>query len=318
MASTWRTALGLIAAIAGVCSARASIDESSARRKALDFLAKVAPSVRAPVTSATEIGTNSADRQRHRWDVRIGQGFRVELDAESGEPLSLKDIEREALANSPKMPSKGVPFFDSSNELERRGRSTLSSIRWNSSGDAEFGYFPKPDPLGEVPRGVLWVRLYERANGYPAAGNCAGASFDSITGELISVDRTIGFTYAEPLVKVSKAQAAEAASRELRERVPVEAVSGPKYWYLNAAYQESARAGELISQQRLLLSYRVRLPEHTLVVSAADGAVLTRVDSRIGPDLTGRSRSGNIGGLWFLLAVALMILIRQWARSRST
>lgn len=312
----------LLASVGLAAGAHAEIDEATARRLASNWLKKIGSGL--PQGSETrliaeEIGRDPAEHQLHRWEVGI-RGVTVQLEPNRGDPLYYRDLDREGLAMGKGMPRKGVPFFASLEDLAARARSVLSGLGWNSAGDAEFGALPRRDQAGDIPRCVVNVMFYERANGYPTGGNRVGVSFDSITGDLIGVSRSVGFTYSEPAVNLSKAQVAEAAARILGEPVPVDAVTGPQYWYLNGNADLSPNAATLVRRKQLPLSYRIKLPMHTLMISAADGEVLTRMDGGTGLSVPGSPKKGfkseNKEVPWIALGVAAGAVATYWLRRR--
>jgi hypothetical protein len=173
-------------------------------------------------------------------------------------------------------PVYASPFYSSKKDLALRGREVLDHLGWHTGPEVTFPALPKLDRNGKCRREILYLNFSDRPYRFPATrvGNTSLIGLDSLTGEVIELQRSVGYRYAPPELRISRDQAIKVARGSILPTGPLE-VNGPAYQLLSTDEVLSPRGSALCRAKTLPLAYRLVGQNGFVVVAADAGEVLS-------------------------------------------
>jgi len=220
----------------------------------------------------------------------VGGGDRiVSLDEETGAVKFYSNSKLYSAVNGPeglRLPRSGPPFYRDEADLVTKAKRKLEAIGWSYGPDVTHNAIPVPDARGNIAKVIIYLKFHDRPNGYSTlgAGNGALIGLDSLTGEIVELQRFIGYTYAPPTVNITSEQAVLAA-REVIDVGPSPTVWGPYYQCLIEWGTLSQRGRALYRSKTMPLGYRIRGLTEDAVVASDTGEVLNRHSNATGGEV---------------------------------
>ncbi len=264
--------------------------ESAAVQVARTFLQRVEPEISPGVLSllsTRRVVGHRLDLTVARWSVSGGDRI-VSLDEETGAVKFYSNSKLYSAVNGPdglRLPRSGPPFYRNEADLITRAKRKLEAIGWAFGPDVSYGHrpIPVPDAHGNIGKVIICLKLHDRPNGYSTlgAGNRAIISLDSLTGEIVELQRFIGYTYAPPTVNITSEQAVQAA-REVIDVGPSPTVLGPAYQCLIEWGPLSERGRALYRSKTMPLGYWVHGLKEDAVVASDTGEILNHYPNATG------------------------------------
>lgn len=264
--------------------------ESAALQVARTFLQRVEPEISPgdlSLLSARRVVGHRLDLTVARWSVGGGDRI-VSLDEETGAIKAYSNSKLYSAVNGPdglRLPKSGPPFYRNEADLITRAKRKLEAIGWAFGPDVSYGHrpIPVPDAHGNIGKVIICLKFHDRPNGYSTlgAGNRAIFSLDSLTGEIVELQRFIGYTYAPPTVNITSEQAVQAA-REVIDVGPSPTVLGPAYQCLIEWGPLSERGRALYRSKTMPLGYWVHGLKEDAVVASDTGEILNHYPNATG------------------------------------
>ncbi|HTQ10625.1 MAG TPA: hypothetical protein VMI31_11175 [Fimbriimonadaceae bacterium] len=292
-----RTLAAMLLVLAtAVCNAQ-RLSPERAKQVALAFLARAAPGVSNGDTSAAQIerphAVRMVNRVRYWWSVDTRHLSAV-VDDDSGQVILCINPDLESRVNGPESihyPQQGKPFYVSQSDLFGYAKRKLDEVGWPHGPDVRpHNALPVPDADGTIPRSLIAVDFSDRANGYPVrGGNFVEVEMDSLSGDIVGLQREARYTYAPPVLKITRNQAIEIA-RSITEVPLGSTVIGPAYQLLTQHDELSERGARLCDSNQEVLGYLIRGKSQDVIVAGDNGEVLSHFSNA-----TGESEEGSRG-----------------------
>ncbi|MBI5708405.1 MAG: hypothetical protein HZC36_15590 [Armatimonadetes bacterium] len=276
------------------------LTEHAALAKAIAFAQKIDP-----LTTATEaasfraqkVGRSQPSPMRERWMI-VGKFQILGVDGSTGDIVSYGNGKRYGAAHgsdSFRAPTRGKAFYHDESDLIAKASAKLEAIGWAHGPDVIKEHpFPTPDENGELGHAIIYVRFYERPNGYRLEG---GANFcviglDSLSGDIIELDRALGYTFGPTTSTIDSTTALEAASAKI-ELGEAPDVWGPIYRQLSERADLSTRGRDLCRRQVVPLCFVVRGTKQDAYIAADNGEVLETHSNLTGSGATSNKVAGK-------------------------
>jgi hypothetical protein len=273
MKSIYRTltfpVLGLFCLVGAV-----QLSESLAKARAVAFMRLVAPGISKEETASARteywFPPSANSTQGSRWETETGNRF-VAIDEASGVIVRYTNRRLSNRATGPRAlqgTALNLPFYGSKEDLVARAQAKLTALR------IPFGPVVAGGPVPASP--VVYLRFYEKPYGYSAegSGNMTLIGLDSSSGQIIELQRFIGF-HAEPAkLNINKARAIEIA-RKITPLSPSASIYGPMYREISFRDHPSARGMSLCRNKTLTLAYCVVGAREVVIVAADTGEILS-------------------------------------------
>lgn len=274
----------LLLLIQGVMAAELqAMDEAQARQLATHFIETIDPQ-----SGIVPSGFAECSRTKWRmefgvaqfgWSLRVGEKI-VRIEERTSSVVRYTDGELESLAmlgpRSRSVAQQGIPYFASKEALVLHAKKKLDSIAWHHGSGVEIKSFPQPNGRGEVPRVIIGLVFSDEPHGFPSTGkgNFAVIGLDSLSGEVVSLQRELGWTYGPPTLKVTRDEAIAIASQH--EEIPADPwVFGPSYLTISSYDKDlTPRAEQLCRNKELVLGYIIRGKKRSFQIAADNGELL--------------------------------------------
>lgn len=265
--------------------------ESSALQVAQTFLQRLEPGISPGDLSllrAERVVGHRLDLTVARWSVS-GADRIVSVDEETGAVKSYSNSKLYSAVNGPeglRSPKSGPPFYRDEADLVAKAKRKLEAIGWPYGPDVTHNAIPVPDARGNIAKVILYLKFDDRPNGYSTleAGNRAIIGLDSLTGEIVELQRFIGYTYAPPTVNLTSEQAVLAA-RDVIDVGPSPRVLGPSYQCLIEWGTLSERGRALYRSKMMPLGYWIRGLKENAVVASDTGEILNHYSNATGGEV---------------------------------
>jgi hypothetical protein len=173
-------------------------------------------------------------------------------------------------------PARGRPFYESEADLILKASARLDALGWEHGDDVVRSQpLPTQDKDGKIRRSIIYLDFCDKPHGFKTdrGGNTALIGLDSLTGEIVELQRFIGYRYGPPTVRISAGEALQKAGDTI-ELDPKSTVRGPVYRDLTGMGTRSARGQRLMEDKQLDLAYVVEGPREFAFVAADTGEVL--------------------------------------------
>jgi hypothetical protein len=256
--------------------------ESEVRLEAIKFLNLVAPDVPEAELQAMRLRHQEDVRRHFQWTINLR--YHSLSANERGQITRFTNPRLEGRARggpaSRGAPQHGKPFYGSEQELETVARARLQAVNWHHGASLTYRPLPQADERGEVPRSLITLRFSDQPNGFPSpgVGNVSSITLDSLSGEIVIMERRMGYSYGPGKVGISPDEAVKRASRVAK--VPAGSIAhGPSYQELALFARTgkySARGREYSREDVLPLVYAVKAKGENVLVAADNGDVLVQ------------------------------------------
>ncbi|CAN5495979.1 hypothetical protein BH11ARM1_BH11ARM1_18250 [soil metagenome] len=292
--------------VVGLTTFSFAVDQEQARQVFVEFLQKLKPSISQDELSKCRADARDGD-DAYFWTSNVLKNATVDID--TGKILHYSDAALETALARP--PFKGKPHFASQAEFIAASRALCAKINWQI-GERDFTphAFPKVDGQGLIPHQRIGVDFEQVVNGFEVrGGNFVDVSLDSLTGEPISLQRGLGYTFGPSTASITSEQALQIAQKDAGD-VHLDSVEPLRYYQMRERGDVSSRAVSAFKAKQMLLAYWVKGPK-SYFVAADNGEILCSLGYTSGGDFTNKnpqpSKSQGPGPIVFLAPLGLAV-----------
>jgi hypothetical protein len=252
-----------------------AVEQEQAIARAVDCLRALNPQLAPGETARVGAERKGRPNAGPYWFVTTARYFVLVEDA-TGDVSSVQDTEAlgrvgRATASTAE---RAKPFFPDPARAIAHAKRVAESVGWVCGPTVRHRPLPTTDAAGDVRLATLYFTFIERPNGYPTNGdgNIVQVGLNSLTGDLVEMERRVGFTYEPAVVNLTAEQAKQRAAAAITLG-PAPTVTGPLYEPAERSHP-SSRALALIQEKKIPLVYFVRGPEQAALVATDTGEVL--------------------------------------------
>ena len=299
-----KTYIAAILILALGTSLSAASDEKTVLARARSFIERIHPNLNGKeldrLSAKVQDNENRRGRSGRSWTIN-SSSFVLNVEDESDSVVLFLDGQNRKPFNGPTMKDydqSGKPFYGSEKDLIAKVDSKLSYIGWKHGPEFEVKSLPNPEESGAIKRQIMYIDFYDRPNGYRAkgVGNFVEVGVDSLSGDIVEMQREVGYKYGPGTLDISyeKAFSVAKGAIDLPEQT---AKVEPTYHEFHDGEELSDRAEQYCENKTLALAYQFESSEGYVVVAADTGEILSKrlgkkaISSSVSPKKTSVSRS---------------------------
>lgn len=271
-----------------------AIDEQSALQQAVSF-----------VKSVKTLDPTAEELNLGRWHIRRsdrlhadhsalwqvgGDGHSLSVDDSTGKVTRYSNSIFYSRVQGPKAVKAartGKAFYASETDLVSKAKAKLETLHWPFGSEVIHRPLQSPNDQGEINRSIVYLKFCDKPNGYSTnqSGNICVIGLDSLTGDVIELQRRMGYLYGPAQVKVTSTEATAIASQSIDLEKSGKA-SGPQYVEILGVGELSDRAKELYQSKTIPLVYFIHGTKKDALIAADTGEILVSYDNAVAGEKT--------------------------------